>query len=92
MFFTLHLIYFHPVSQPRQLLLSYFVGEEIVTQPSMTWPHAQTMQRGGGLGVHSDDRTVQQNLAAANELRQTRAHPGPSHGEHWDVGDKQYTC
>lgn len=44
------------------------------------------MQRGGGLGVHSDDRTVQQNLAAANELRQTRAHPGPNHREHWDVG------
>lgn len=91
MFFTLHLIYFHPVSQPRQLLLPYFVGEEIVTQPSMTWPHAQTMQRGGGLRVHSDDRTVRQSLAAANELRQTRAHPGPNHGEHWDVGQTAHT-
>lgn len=91
MFFTLHLIYFHPVSQPQQLLLPYFVGEEIVTQPSMTWPHAQTMQRGGGLRVHSDDRTVRQSLAAANELRQTRAHPGPNHGEHWDVGQTAHT-
>lgn len=68
MFFTLHLVYFHPGSQPWQLLLSYFLGEEIVTQPSMTWPHAQTMQRGSGLRVCSDDWTVWQNRAAANEL------------------------
>lgn len=90
MFFTLHLIYFHPMSHPWQLLLSYFVGEEIVTQPSMTWPHAQTMQRGGGLQVHSWDWTVWQNLAAANELCQTRVWAGPSHGEHWDVGQTAY--